>query len=724
MRLRAAPSRMLRTHVVGPAVLTVAGSVLVAGCQSPTTQTNGVDDGREATFVPHPSVEPHPSTKGQLAFRVDESALTEDIVEYVARVGAETTIEVSAGDTLEDAIRAHCGRVDPWYVEFLRHSGSLPDIEPLDVTYEFHSSRAIQLPACLWIPEYDSKEVIAERNDSPWTYFSEESTGFEYFAANYAVETAAMRDRTPTYLDAFRTLNDGYAASGVVHEGQTVWVPRRPATSWVSVNVAKSSPVSLAVVRRTLGDQLSKGGQDPASLVMEEDRHELRLYADLTPAELAATNSCQAAATSGPWGPLDALRLAQIVSFNTSELSRRNTAVGSATVVIADTGLLSTGDGPPFPDRSISLGNNRAWRKRYAAPPRLAHAHHGHGTYVATTALGGPEFMKASFALLGSKLKITPVNFIFEVACESPDGTCLQVDAEAFYAAAEFAEKTRGILNLSVGKSTPMEGLTKYVGTGSDVLLVVAAGNDGRSLVDKAVFPARLGGRDASNVITVAATDVNGRVAKFSNFGSEYVEIAAPGCLQPVLARNTSTSSFHIARASGTSLATPLVSFTAALLKLFWPDATPAEIKRRILSGADISPWIQPTEVSHSRVLNVEKALSLFQDVVTFEIDGVEHTTWGRILSSYEIFDLCQGRRSLFRFSGTEGNRNIVKKIARITDDGDEVLLIDWTTPEGRFMSDTCVPSEVPLEIRDGFDGSIVSLTSGQIHDVTFAEFP
>lgn len=135
----------------------------------------------------------------------------------------------------------------------------------------------------------------------------------------------------------------------------------------------------------------------------------------------------------------------------------------------------------------------------------------------------------------------------------------------------------------------------------SSALHVAAAGNDRTNNDKKPHYPSDY---DIPNMISVAATDNDDRLARFSNYGKESVDIAAPGAdIYSTLPRGRYGSK------SGTSMATPHVSGAAALLLTEYPEMTNEEVKERIFSRADKIDSLEKT-VGHGR-LNIGQMLEV-----------------------------------------------------------------------------------------------------------------
>ncbi|HYF62306.1 MAG TPA: S8 family peptidase [Herpetosiphonaceae bacterium] len=112
----------------------------------------------------------------------------------------------------------------------------------------------------------------------------------------------------------------------------------------------------------------------------------------------------------------------------------------------------------------------------------------------------------------------------------------------------------------------------------ANILFVAAAGNSGTNNDTTASYPSNY---DLPNVIAVAAIDVNGNLASFSQYGKTTVDLGAPG-----VGINSSTAFNTYSNYNGTSMATPHVTGAVALYASVKPGASAAAIKSAILSSA------------------------------------------------------------------------------------------------------------------------------------------
>ena len=140
------------------------------------------------------------------------------------------------------------------------------------------------------------------------------------------------------------------------------------------------------------------------------------------------------------------------------------------------------------------------------------------------------------------------------------------------------------IISMSFGKPySPqkqfVDDAVKYAAQ-KDVLLVHAAGNDGKDLDTTEDYPSpeyRIMKGKAPNYITVGA-NAGGPdsllAASFSNYGAKEVDLFAPGVAVYSTIPGNKYASF-----SGTSMATPVVSAVAALVLEYYPKLTALQLK-------------------------------------------------------------------------------------------------------------------------------------------------
>jgi serine protease len=133
-------------------------------------------------------------------------------------------------------------------------------------------------------------------------------------------------------------------------------------------------------------------------------------------------------------------------------------------------------------------------------------------------------------------------------------------------------------------------------------LFVVAAGNDRLNLDSDFArsYPAKY---TLDNILVVAASNSSGSLASWSDYGATQVDIVAPGqSIYSTLPHN------RYGKYSGSSMATPLVTGAAVLMLSADSTLSAAQIKQRLIDGADESKYLSNTCVADGE-LNVYNAM-------------------------------------------------------------------------------------------------------------------
>ena len=185
-----------------------------------------------------------------------------------------------------------------------------------------------------------------------------------------------------------------------------------------------------------------------------------------------------------------------------------------------------------------------------------------------------------------------------------PDGD--EYDKDVALAIRYAVDNGAKIINMSFGKAYSPE---KYwvdsavaYAEQKDVLLVHSAGNENNNLDSNTVFPNPnlvTFKKTASSFITVGASSdpfitEASIAADFSNYGKQNVDLFAPG----VKIYSTLPGGNTYGNQDGTSMAAPVVTGVAALLRTYYPNLTAKQVKsileKTVFTPASSAPCLQP----------------------------------------------------------------------------------------------------------------------------------
>ena len=194
-----------------------------------------------------------------------------------------------------------------------------------------------------------------------------------------------------------------------------------------------------------------------------------------------------------------------------------------------------------------------------------AHGTHGAGT-IAANADNGTGI---AGIVQSDRVKVMAVKAL---GGSDGSGTTASIIQAIQYAEANGAQ----ICNLSLGSSQNDPALYRTMAS-SDMLFVVAAGNDGTDLETSPSYPASY---DLDNVISVANIRYDGELDPTSSYGAASVDLAAPGSY---ILSTTPCGTYSYM--TGTSMAAPMVSAAAAMVYSAFPNATLADVKDILLAS-------------------------------------------------------------------------------------------------------------------------------------------
>lgn len=236
------------------------------------------------------------------------------------------------------------------------------------------------------------------------------------------------------------------------------------------------------------------------------------------------------------------------------------------------------------------------WDFLYDEPQGVRPVVDSHGTHVA--GIVAADHRDGVIQGIAPEAQIVASSFLNEAGAGNLYGALLALD----YVAAQGAT----VVNASWGgpncSKTLRETLLRL--SSDDVLIVVAAGNDGLNLDISPDYPAAF---ETPNQLTVGAIRPTGYMAGFSNTSYRFVHLAAPGeQIFSTVPRN------GVAAMDGTSMAAPFVAGAAAVLRGHRPTATAAQVRQALLESVDKGNYRVQTQGR----LNLRKAVERLEALI------------------------------------------------------------------------------------------------------------
>ena len=651
--------------------------------------------------------------------------LPDPAIELIANRSVPTKVPVASGVPPEEVIRAYCGgSVSETYLNLVWKLN--PGILKLPST----GPRLLLLPACpRWLR---NGQVVVGKGDTIETVLLREA-GFSGDTVLEKCRNGGVGQRCGKTLRQYTSeLNSGINIDKLA-EGATLRLP--VISKWISFTLKPTDPPSADPVKDFLAELTSKAQESVqigqiatatppvgvvSPLIVAQQAKPWQLIEPLS-LEDVSNPACRDAAgkpaTEWPFNA-DAVMAALIDNV---EFARAAANLPGPTVVrIVDTGFYNVGTpGSIFRPEWL-------WKNTLSSPSgsRFGVSADGsgdlspydkyfplHGTTVAIWALGGYGITK-SVSNLGDYLRL---NFVKaaknKVAIQDAQSVADYEMDEASVLSSFSSDPLPHIVSMSLGTSNEPKNVPDLLRSYKNFLLVTAAGNDHVDLASTEFYPADYGGygpATAEQVITVGAHDALGNLAEeFSNYGERQVDLIAPGCHIEYRPEMGNPQFFH-----GTSFATPIVTFTAALLRALGVQS-PFDIKTRLYAAVDFDPMLHNVAQSSGR-LNIWKSLNVYHDVLITDKDSPlgEKSLVGDWITD-PGYTICE-----------DGFSPEVLKVTPVKfAEGLQIRIVYRATPGHRMQPPTyCVPTSAGIKFKfkpqGASDDKILQLPWDQVIDI------
>lgn len=240
---------------------------------------------------------------------------------------------------------------------------------------------------------------------------------------------------------------------------------------------------------------------------------------------------------------------------------------------------------PRFVDRAILGDDYEDTSEKYYGNPDVSAPHDDHGTHV--SGIVGAVYNN------GLGMDGIARNVQLMVLRTVPNGD--EFDKDVANAIRYAVDNGADIVNMSFGKGYSPQKEAVYAAIKhaeeNDVLLVHGAGNDAANIDKTENYPNPFypdQKAKCSTWLTVGANAHTGDealVGTFSNYGRKNLDIFAPG-VQIYSAKPNDTYEF----ADGTSMAAPVVSGVAAMIKSYFPELTAVQLRELLIESSNKYP--------------------------------------------------------------------------------------------------------------------------------------
>lgn len=608
--------------------------------------------------------------------------LSKQVQDLLVSLGESKTVNVPPGIDPYAVIRGHCG--GSFTNEYMGHVQKQNEGFQMQVE---SSTRLLNLPPCIRIAKKD--QTIKVQPDDTLSAITHRTFGVKPTEMVQVCDPKGPRPKefsscTLPAVKAIEAVNGGKSLEQALYSPGTVLsVPTKslPTTFVLKAGVQPEIAISQLTAKSA---QVGSGTAAPKI----SGPSGLRIIHPLESDNPIVANSTCALSheLKEPW-PIDVSRLAARLGASYALAKSKDRYERSAIIRIADTGFLGLGDFLPTSyfvqnpnekaNQNFDSDMNRHNGDQYGIDaddngditPYPDDKYRLHGTQVASTALGGVA-LRTQFPALHELVKLGFVKIYMK-----DSGNAITVRDSTFREAIKPIDNHRApqVVNYSVGAGSrnstaefEEDLVTVY---NRNFLVVLAAGNSTEDIVKDPSYPASYGGTgsDHSNwIITVGASGPGGGIANFSNRSNSRVDLLAPGCRIPFEFPGEGKVFLN-----GTSLAAPWVSLTAGALHALGIEKMD-RVKLRIMASADFRPELSEFTRFGGIVLNMERALALYDDSIRLK-DSVHDVvgTWDAPEGDVEI---CNGQlmnpRRLLAVSTFEEGGVVRLRVLRMDQDG------------------------------------------------------